>query len=175
MGLMSQDPKYFGWTPYSRLLRNLHTMSLVKATPDCLKDHKCKKMALPERPQIPYVPEKDSVQEMVSAYKDIHLKTLINKDTELRVPILHSGTRKAFLIHMGSAQEVIKKKWYFKSYEEYSGVFPDKHTRIKQLKSQLAEMDETYGTSKKSGKNSRETKGEASSTSSTPLHAKNCG
>ena len=63
---MTQDPKYFGWTPYSRLLRNLHTMSLVKATPDCLKDHKCKKMALPERPQIPYVPEKDSVQEMVS-------------------------------------------------------------------------------------------------------------
>jgi hypothetical protein len=57
-------------------------MSLVKATPDSLKDCKCKKMALREHPQIPCVPEKDSVQEMVSACKDNHLKMLINKTTE---------------------------------------------------------------------------------------------
>ncbi len=70
-----------------RLLRNLHTMSLAKAAPNSLKDHECKKMALHERPPIPYVPEKDSVQEMVSSYKDNHLKTLIKEGTELQVPI----------------------------------------------------------------------------------------
>ena len=44
---------------------------------------------------------------------------LINKGTELQVPIWHSGTREAFLIHVGSAQEAIEKKGYSKSFEEY--------------------------------------------------------
>jgi hypothetical protein len=78
-------------------------MSLAKAAPDGLKDCECEKMALHKRPVIPYVPEKDSVQETVSSYKDNHLKTLINKGTELRAPIWHSGTCKAFLIHVGTA------------------------------------------------------------------------
>ncbi len=59
-------------------------MSIAKAAPDGLKDCECEKMALCERPPIPYVPEKDSVQEMVSSYKDNHLKTLIKEGTELR-------------------------------------------------------------------------------------------
>jgi hypothetical protein len=49
-----------------RLLQNLHTMSLAKAVPDGLKDHKCTKIASCERPPIPYVLQKDCVQEMVS-------------------------------------------------------------------------------------------------------------
>jgi hypothetical protein len=67
-------------------------------------------MALHKCPPTPYVPEKDSVQEMVSAFKDNHLKTLINKGMELQVPIWHSGMCKAFLIHVGSAREAIEKK-----------------------------------------------------------------
>jgi len=35
---------------------------------------------------------------------------LIKEGTELRVPIWHSGTREAFLIHVGSAQEVFEKR-----------------------------------------------------------------
>ncbi len=93
-----------------RLLRNLHTMSLAKAAPDGLKDREYEKMALCERPPIPYVPEKDSVQETVSSFKETHLKTLIKEGTELQVPIWHSGTREAILIHVGSAREAIKKK-----------------------------------------------------------------
>ncbi len=61
-------------------------------------------------PSIPYGPEKDSVQETVSSFKEAHLKRLINSGTELRVPIWHSGTREAFLIHVGSAREAIEKK-----------------------------------------------------------------
>jgi hypothetical protein len=37
---------------------------------------------------------------------------------ELQVPIWHSGMHEAFLIHVRSAQEVIKKKGYFKAFEE---------------------------------------------------------
>jgi hypothetical protein len=79
-------------------------MSLAKAAPDGLKDRECEKMALRKCPLIPYVPEKDSVQETVSSCKDNHLKTLIKEGMELRVPIWHSGTREAFLVHVGSAQ-----------------------------------------------------------------------
>jgi hypothetical protein len=85
-------------------------MSLAKAVYNDLKDRECKKMALPERPPIPYVPKKDSVQETVSSFKDKHLKTLINKGMELQVPIWHSGMHEAFLIYVGSAREAIKKK-----------------------------------------------------------------
>ncbi len=55
-------------------------------------------MVLRERPPIPYVPEKDSVQETVSSFKEAYLKSLIKEGTKLRVPIWHSGTREAFLI-----------------------------------------------------------------------------
>ncbi len=58
-------------------------MSLAKIGPDGLKDRECKKMTLRKHPPIPYVPEKDSVQETVSSYKETHLKTLIKEGTEL--------------------------------------------------------------------------------------------
>ena len=93
-----------------RLLRNLHMMSQGKAAPDGLKDCECKKMVLRERPPIPYVPEKDSVQETVSSFKEAHLKTLIKEGTEPRVPARHSGTREAFLTLMRSAQKAIGRK-----------------------------------------------------------------
>jgi hypothetical protein len=112
-------------------------MSLAKATPEGLKDRECEKMALRERPPIPYVPEKDSVQETVSSYKDNHLKTLIKEGTELRVPIWHSGTREAFLIHVGSAREGIEKKGYFKSFEDQSDEYSEKRGKVKELKKQL--------------------------------------
>jgi hypothetical protein len=128
-----------------------------------------------------YVREKDSVQEPVSSYKDNHLKTLIKEGTELRVPILHSGTHKAFLIHVGSAREAIKKKGYFKSFEEYSKTYADKREKIKELKDQLvvlkeasetsAETSGQAGTSRKPNKNPKETTVEASNKDSVPLHA----
>jgi hypothetical protein len=156
-------------------------MSLAKAALDGLKDCKCEKMALRERPPIPYVPEKDSVQDTVSSFKDNHLKTLINEGTELRVPIWHSSTRKAFLIHVGSAQEAIKKKGYFKSFEEYSETFANKRKKIKELKDQLTALKEASETSaetsgqtgipRKSNKNSKETTVEASKEGSVTLCA----
>jgi hypothetical protein len=121
-------------------------MSLAKAAPDGLKDRKCEKMALRECLPIPYVPEKDSVQETVSSYKDNHLKTLIKKGTELWVPIWHSDTREAFLIHVGSAQEAIEKKGYFNSFEDHSKNYTDKHEKVKELKDQLVALREASGT-----------------------------
>ena len=117
-------------------------MSLAKAAPDGLKDRECEKMALRERPPIPYVPEKDSVQETVSSFKEAHLKTTINSGTELRVPIWHSGTREAFLIHVGSAREAIEKKGFFKSFEEHSDDYAEKRAKVKELKKQVEALKE---------------------------------
>ena len=107
-------------------------MSLAKAVPDGLKDRECEKTPLRKCPPIPYVPEKDCVQETVSAYKDNHLKTQISEGMELRVPIWHSGTHEAFLIHVGSAQEAIKKKGYFKAYEENNEAYVELRGKISQ-------------------------------------------
>jgi hypothetical protein len=84
-------------------------MSVAKAAFESLKGQKCKKIKLPKCPPILNDPEKDSVQEMVSALKAESLKTLIGKGTELGVPIWHSRMRDAFLIHVGSASDTIKK------------------------------------------------------------------
>jgi hypothetical protein len=105
---LSSSKKLILLTP--RLLCSLHTMSLVKAPSKALKDCECKKITLFERPQIPYVPKKGCVQETVSAFKAERIKTLIGKCRELQVPIWHSGMRKTFLIHVGSALEAIKKR-----------------------------------------------------------------
>jgi hypothetical protein len=44
-------------------------MSLAKAVPEGIKDKECKRFALQEHPHAPYVPEKDPIQETVSALK----------------------------------------------------------------------------------------------------------
>jgi hypothetical protein len=63
-------------------------MSLVKAVPEDIRDKECKRFALQECSPVPYAPEKDPVQETVSALKsDQSLKTTIGEDAELRLPI----------------------------------------------------------------------------------------
>jgi hypothetical protein len=71
--LLRQPPTFFFFkkliilTP--SLVQGLLTMSLAKAVPKGIKDRECKRFALQERPPVPYVPEKDPVQETVSALK----------------------------------------------------------------------------------------------------------
>jgi hypothetical protein len=125
-------------------------------------------MALHERPLIPYVPEKDSVQETVSSFKETHLKTLIKEGTELQVPIWYSGTREAFLIHMGSAREAIKKKGYFKSFEDQSDEYSEKRGKVKELKKQLEALKEALAAQPQ---DPNETTVEADDDSSAALHA----
>ncbi len=86
-------------------------MSLAKAVPKGIKDRECKRFTLQRRPLVPYVPEKDSVQETVSALKsDQSLKTIMGEDAELSCPIWHCGTREAFLMHVSTADNTIKKR-----------------------------------------------------------------
>jgi hypothetical protein len=100
-----------------RLVQGLRTISLAKAVPEGIKGRECERFALRECPPVPYVPEKDPVQETVSLLKsDQSLKTTIEADAELRLPIWHCETRKAFLMHVSSALNGIKKRGTFKAY-----------------------------------------------------------
>jgi hypothetical protein len=63
-------------------------MSLAKDVPEGIKDREWERFALQERPCVPYLPEKDPIQETVSILKsDQSLKTIIRVDAELCLPI----------------------------------------------------------------------------------------
>jgi hypothetical protein len=51
------------------LIQALCMMSIAKAVPEGIKDRECKRFTLQEPPPVPYVPEKDPVQETVPLLK----------------------------------------------------------------------------------------------------------
>jgi hypothetical protein len=68
--------------------------------------------------------------------------------------------RKAFLIHVGSALETIKKKGYFKVHKDANKAYVEQRELMKQAKATLAELDRTTnkgtGSSKKPSKKHKE-------------------
>jgi hypothetical protein len=128
-------------------------MSLVKAVPKGIKDRECKRFALRERPPVPYVLEKDPVQETVSALKsDQTLKTTIEVDVELRLPIRHCGMRKAFLMHVSLALNAIKKQGTFEAYKEAHEAYVEQCKVAKQAKAALALLTAATSEDKKASK-----------------------
>jgi hypothetical protein len=124
-------------------------MSLAKAVPKGIKDWECKRFALQERPPVPYVP----VQEMVSLLKsDRSLKTTIRADAELRLPIWHCRTCKAFLMHVSSALNAIKKRGTFKAYKKAHEAYLEQKEVAKQAKAALALFTAPTSKGKKASK-----------------------
>ncbi len=101
-------------------------MSLAKLAPDRLKNQECKRSRLCEAPPVPYMPEKDKVQEAMSTMKDLRLKTSINKDTTLNFPMRNSGTKEAMLMHVMATLDAIKKHGHFKTYKEAQVLYVEK-------------------------------------------------
>jgi hypothetical protein len=94
-------------------------MSLAKLVPDGLKPQECKRLHLREPPTVPYMPEKDEVQEEVSKLKNLQIKMSIKKETTLNFPVWHNnGTKVAFLMHVTVVLDAIKKRGHFKDYDE---------------------------------------------------------
>jgi hypothetical protein len=113
-------------------------MLLAKAVPKGIKYRECK--VRPARmPPVPYVPEKDPVQEMVSLLKSNQsLKTTIGADAELCLPIWHCGTRKAFFIHVSSALDKVKKRGTFKAYKEAYEAYVEQKEAAKDAKANFS-------------------------------------
>ncbi len=111
---------------------------IAKAVPKGIKNQECERFALQERPPVPYVPEKDPVQELVSLLKsDQSLKTTIGADTELCLPIWHCGMREAFLIHVISALDAIRKWGTFKAYKEAQDTYVEQRDSAKEAKTNM--------------------------------------
>ncbi len=69
---------------------------------------------------------------------DQSLKTTIGVDAELRLPIWHCGTREAFLMHVSSALNVIKKRGTFKAFKEAHEAYVEQRKVAKQAKADMA-------------------------------------
>jgi hypothetical protein len=70
---------------------------MSKMVPDGLMPRECERIKLREPPPVPYVPEKDKVQEEVFKMRNMEIKTLIEKDTTLNFPFWQeNGTREGF-------------------------------------------------------------------------------
>jgi hypothetical protein len=60
-----------------KLLRGLHSMSMLKTVLDGLKARECKQIKLCEPPPVPYVPMKDEVQDEVARMRSMEMKTTL--------------------------------------------------------------------------------------------------
>ncbi len=62
-------------------------MSMSKMVPNHMKPRECERIKLREPPSVPYVPEKDEVQDKISKMRTMEIKTQIEKDTKLNFPV----------------------------------------------------------------------------------------
>jgi hypothetical protein len=69
---------------------------------------------------------------------DQSLKTTIGVDAELRLPIWHCGMREAFLMHVSSALDAIKKQGTFKAYNEAHEAHVEHRKVANQAKADMA-------------------------------------
>jgi hypothetical protein len=92
-------------------------MSLTKSVPKGLNPQECKQTKLCEPPPVPYIPEKDKVQEEAPNLRKLQIKTLLEKDTTLNFPVWHkNGTHEAFLMHVTAILDAMKKCGHFNNY-----------------------------------------------------------
>ena len=84
-------------------------MSHAKVAPEGLKPQECERNAGRSKPPIPYIPEKDVIQEAVDSGAST-LKLNLPHKVELRVPIWSKGTPEQFLVHVQLALDAIKQK-----------------------------------------------------------------
>jgi hypothetical protein len=144
-------------------------MSLVLAVPEGIREKECKRFALQEGPPAPYVPKKDPVQEMDSLLKSYRsLKTTIREDAELALPIWHCGTCKAFLMHVCTAINRIKKQSTFKAHAEAHELYLEHCEVAKQVKATLAVLNAATSKGEKTSKKASQKTKEGVALADTP-------
>jgi hypothetical protein len=114
-------------------------MSLMKSVPEGLKPQECERTKLREPPPVPYIPTKDEVQEEVARLRNLEIKTTIEKDTTLNFPVWHkNGMREAFLMHVMTILDAIKKRGQFQDYEKVEKVHKEAKKAIESARAALS-------------------------------------
>jgi hypothetical protein len=94
-------------------------ISLSKSVPEGLDLRKCEHTKLCKPLPVPYIPEKNKVQEDVSKLHQPQIKTSLEKDTTINLAVWQeNGTREAFLMHVSAVLDAMKKRDHFNNYDK---------------------------------------------------------
>ena len=77
----------------------MRRMSHMKVAPEGLKSKECERNMGRSTPPIPYIPEKDVIQEVIDSSANTLKLTLPHK-VELCIPVWSKGTPEQFLVHI---------------------------------------------------------------------------
>jgi hypothetical protein len=112
--------------------------------PDHLKPQECERIKLRKPPPVPYMPEKDKVQDEISKMRNMEIKTQIKKDTRLNFPVWQeNGTQEAFLMHVTAVLNAIKKRGHFGDYEKAAHKYQEANKAIMSARAGLSLLEET--------------------------------
>ncbi len=112
--------------------------------PNHLKPREYERIKLREPPPVPYVPEKDEVQDEISKMRNMEIKTQIEKDTTLNFPVWQeNGTREAFLMHVTAVLDAIKKRGCFGDYEKAAHKYQEANEAFTFTRAGLSLLEET--------------------------------
>ncbi len=111
LGLFPKEPQSFFKALFieTKLGETLKKMTLSKAVPEGLKPQECECGSGRNKPPIPYIPEKDELQEAVESGTSMIKLTLPGK-VELRVSVWTSSTQEQFIMHVQQAISAIRQK-----------------------------------------------------------------
>jgi hypothetical protein len=125
-------------------------MSISKSVPEGLNPRKCKQTKLREPLPVPYIPEKDKVQEEVAKLHQLQIKTSLEKDTTLNFSLWQeNGTREAFFMRVTAVLDAMKKCGHFSNYDKAKKAYKDAAKAAESAEAGLALLE---GTSEKSFK-----------------------
>jgi hypothetical protein len=131
-------------------LQGLRMMSLSKSVPDGLNPCECKQTKLRKPPPVPYIPEKDKVQEEVAKLRQLQIKTSLEKDTTLNFLLWQgNGTLEAFHMHVTAVLDAMKKRGHFSNYKKAQKVYKEAAKATESAEAGLALLE---GTLEKSSK-----------------------
>jgi hypothetical protein len=125
-------------------------MSLSKSVPEGLSPRECEQTKLREPPPVPYIPEKDKVQDEVTKLRQLQIKTSLEKDTTLNSPLLQENeTREAFFMHVMAVLDAMKYRGHFSNYDKAQKAYEEAAKVAELAEAGLALLK---GTSEKSSK-----------------------
>jgi hypothetical protein len=142
-----------------KLLRGLHSMSILKMVPDGLKAKECEQIKLRKPPPVSYVPMKDEVQDEVARMRSMEIKTTFEKDTTLNFAVWQeTGTRKVFLMHVTAVLNAIKKRGHLDDYKKAAGQYERAKEAMETARAGLLQLQESARKSSKEKKKTKEGK-----------------
>ncbi len=138
-------------------------MIVLKMVPKGLKPQECKQIKLREPPPVPYVPEKEEVQDDMARMRSLEIKTTIKKYTTLNFSVWQeNGTQEAFLMHVTTVINAIKKRGHLDDYEKAVWEYKKAKKAVESARAGLALLEEAGENVKKlSKKKTKEGKKEA--------------